>query len=190
MEALGAGANDSIMPLLNTGVVIGFGMVVTQTEGFALFAHSVMTLDLPPLVSVAASISGISGDAGSASGGLDSLPHNVAVIAMLTNMGLKHAEVYRDIFVVTVLIPLLAALVAIALAIYWIFKARLTMKLVAGLFLMLLLVACAGDSGNEEREHLLKSHERVLDRAKDVRSKAEAAMEAQRRQIEEGNSNG
>ncbi len=148
MTAAGSGANDAIMPLLNTAAVIGFGGVVTQTEGFATFAQAVMGLNLPPLVSAAASISVVSGIVGSASGGLqifmqtfaetylamgvdrealhrvaaiasgglDSLPHSGAVIAMLTIMGLKHAEAYRDIFVVTVVVPLIATLAAIGLA--------------------------------------------------------------------------
>jgi len=51
-----------------------------------------------------------------ASGGLDSLPHSGAVIAMLTIMGLKHREAYRDVFVVTVLIPILATVAAIGAA--------------------------------------------------------------------------
>jgi H+/gluconate symporter-like permease len=145
LEAVGAGANDSIVPLLNTAAVIGFGGVVTQTPGFATFAQAVMGLDLPPLVSVALSINVVSGIVGSASGGLqifmqtfaetyiamgieprllhrvatvasgglDSLPHSGAVIAMLTIMGLKHREAYRDIFVVTVLIPIAATVAVI-----------------------------------------------------------------------------
>jgi len=149
IEALGAGANDSVMPLLNTAAVIGFGGVVTQTDGFATFAQSLIGLDLPPLVSVALSINLISGIVGSASGGLqifmqtfaetylamgidpqilhrvatvasgglDSLPHSGAVIAMLTIMGLKHREAYRDIFVVTVLIPILATVVVISVGV-------------------------------------------------------------------------
>jgi H+/gluconate symporter-like permease len=148
MEALGSGANDSIMPLLNTAAVIGFGGVVTQTAGFGAFAQGVMGLDLPPLLSIAASVSVVSGIVGSASGGLqifmqtfaeaylamgvapetlhrvatiasgglDSLPHSGAVIAMLTIMGLKHREAYRDVFVVTVVIPVIATLAVIGLA--------------------------------------------------------------------------
>ncbi|NBB93533.1 MAG: GntP family permease [Gammaproteobacteria bacterium] len=148
LEALGSGANDSIMPLLNTAAVIGFGGVVAQTEGFATFAEAVISLDLPPLVSVALSVNVVSGIVGSASGGLqifmqtfaesylamgidpqvlhrvatvasgglDSLPHSGAVIAMLTIMGLRHREAYRDIFVVTVAIPVLATVAVIAVA--------------------------------------------------------------------------
>lgn len=148
MESMGAGANDAIMPLLNTAAVIGFGSVVTQTEGFSAFAQWVLDLPLPPLLSVFASVSVVSAIVGSGSGGLqifmqtfaenylamgvapeelhriatlgsggiDSLPHCGAVIAMLTIMGLKHKEAYKDIFVVTVAIPVLATLVAIGMA--------------------------------------------------------------------------
>lgn len=51
-----------------------------------------------------------------AAGGLDSLPHSGAVIALLTLMGLTHKEAYKDIFVVTVVIPMIAALVAVLAA--------------------------------------------------------------------------
>lgn len=47
-----------------------------------------------------------------ASGGLDALPHNGAVITMLTICGLTHKESYLDIFVVCVAVPL-AALAAV-----------------------------------------------------------------------------
>ncbi len=149
MASLGSGADDAIMPLLNTAAVIGFGGVVTQTAGFGAFAQWVLELPLPPLLSVFASVSVVSAIVGSGSGGLqifmqtfaenylnlgvepevlhriatlgagglDSLPHCGAVIAMLTIMGLKHREAYKDIFVVTVAIPVVATLVAIALAV-------------------------------------------------------------------------
>ncbi|MDM8349927.1 GntP family permease [Pseudomonas sp. sp1636] len=147
LALLGQGADDAIMPLLNTAAVIGFGGVVTQTSGFAQFAQWVLTLDLPPLLSIFASVSVVSGIVGSSSGGLqifmqtlapkylemgvepevlhriaaiasggfDSLPHCGAVIAMLMIMGLTHKQAYRDIFVVTVLIPVIAVLGCIAL---------------------------------------------------------------------------
>jgi H+/gluconate symporter-like permease len=43
-----------------------------------------------------------------ASGGLDSLPHNGAVISLLVICQLTHRESYLDIFVVSVLVPLVA----------------------------------------------------------------------------------
>jgi len=54
-----------------------------------------------------------------ASGGFDSLPHSGAVVAMLTIMGLSHKEAYKDIAVVTVLIPVFSALILVAVASVW-----------------------------------------------------------------------
>jgi len=145
LSILGQGADDAIMPLLNTAAVIGFGGVVTHTEGFSQFAHWVLAVDLPPLLSIFLSVSVVSGIVGSSSGGLqifmqtlapkyleagvepevlhrianiaagglDSLPHCGAVIAMLMIMGLTHKQAYKDIFVVTVLVPVVAVLVCI-----------------------------------------------------------------------------
>lgn len=144
----GQGADDALLPLINTAAVIGFGGVVIQTGGFHAFASWLLELPLPPLVSVFLSANLISGITASASGGLqifmsslapayldagvspeilhrianlaagglDSLPHSGAVIALFTLMGLTHKEAYRDIFVVTVLVPLIAALFVVGLA--------------------------------------------------------------------------
>jgi H+/gluconate symporter-like permease len=51
-----------------------------------------------------------------ASGGFDSLPHCGAVVAMLTITGLTHKEAYRDIGMITVVIPVLATLCVMGLA--------------------------------------------------------------------------
>ena len=50
-----------------------------------------------------------------ATGGLDALPHNGAVITLLTICGLTHREAYLDIAVVAVLIPVLALVVLVTL---------------------------------------------------------------------------
>ncbi|RUO24483.1 citrate transporter [Aliidiomarina minuta] len=150
-KTLGQGADDSVMPLLNTAAVIGFGGVVIQTAGFHQFAEWLLSLNMPPLLSVYVSANLISGVTASASGGLqifmsslapayleagvsaevlhrvsnlaagglDALPHSGAVIALLTLMGLTHKEAYKDIFVVSVLVPLVAGLVAIAALAVW-----------------------------------------------------------------------
>lgn len=136
------------MPLMATSAVIGFGGVVAATSGFAAFAEGVTQSGLPPLLSLSAAVSVVSGLTGSASGGLqifmatmadtylamgidpgefhrilvmasggiDSLPHCGAVIAMLTITGLTHKQAYKDVAVVTVLIPVVATLAAIGLA--------------------------------------------------------------------------
>ena len=146
-QVFGQGAEDSVMPLLNTAAVIGFGGVVTQTAGFGEFAQWILGVNMPPLLSVFASISTLSAIVGSssgglqifmqtlapsylemgiqpeilhriaaiASGGLDSLPHCGAVIATFMIMGLTHREAYKDMFMVTVAVPVTACLLSIAL---------------------------------------------------------------------------
>ena len=49
-----------------------------------------------------------------ASGGMDTLPHNGAVITLLAVCGLTHRQSYKDIFAITC-IKTLAAFFAIAL---------------------------------------------------------------------------
>lgn len=148
LQVLGAGMQDSILPLMATGAVIGFGGVVVNTQGFSTFAQAVVGLDLPPLLSLAAAVSVVAGITGSAaggiqifmqtlsetylsmgiepaelhriavmaSGGFDSLPHCGAIIAMLMITGLTHKQAYKDVGVVTVVIPVIATLVAIGVA--------------------------------------------------------------------------
>lgn len=150
-KALGQGADDAVLPLINTAAVIGFGGVVIQTAGFHQFAEWLLGLNMPAVLSAFVSANLISGVTASASGGLqifmsslapayleagvspevlhrisnlasgglDSLPHSGAVIALLTLMGLTHKEAYRDIFVVSVVIPIFAGLAAIALLAVW-----------------------------------------------------------------------
>lgn len=49
------------------------------------------------------------------SGGFDTLPHNGAVITLLTICGLTHRESYKDIFMVAVAIPVVATMAVIIL---------------------------------------------------------------------------
>ena len=52
-----------------------------------------------------------------ACGGLDTLPHNGAVITTLAICGLTHKESYKDIFVTSVLIPIaVTAIIVIAVS--------------------------------------------------------------------------
>lgn len=70
LSTWGQGTHESIMPLISTAAVIGFGGVVTQTQGFQAFANLVTESSLPPLLSMFTSISVVSAITGSASGGL------------------------------------------------------------------------------------------------------------------------
>ncbi|MXO91669.1 GntP family permease [Pontixanthobacter aquaemixtae] len=148
VRLMGNGVQDSIIPLLATSAVIGFGGVVAQTGGFAAFTQAIVGADMPPLVSMFAATSTISGITGSSSGGLqifmatfadsylamgvspeeihrlaamasggfDSLPHCGAVIVLLQICQLTHRQAYKDIGVVTVIVPVIATLLTLALA--------------------------------------------------------------------------
>lgn len=146
LQIMGHGAQDSIMPLINTAAVIGFGGIVTHTSGFMQFTSVMLNSDLPPLLSAFMSVSLVSAITGSAtgglqifmqtmapayidmgldtqilhrittmaSGGLDSLPHSGTVIATLTITGLTHKQAYKEIGVITVVIPVIVTLALIA----------------------------------------------------------------------------
>ncbi|RKS08121.1 GntP family permease [Nocardiopsis sp. Huas11] len=54
-----------------------------------------------------------------ASTGLDSLPHNGAIITLLLVCGLSHRESYQDIGVVTVVVPIIGVAVTVALGLFF-----------------------------------------------------------------------
>ena len=56
-----------------------------------------------------------------ASGGLDLLPHNGAVITVLVVTGMTHKESYKDIFIGAIIVPLIAIIAVIALAAFGIY---------------------------------------------------------------------
>lgn len=70
LETLHEGAQNSIIALLNTAVVVGFGGVVQMSVGFQTIVDWAMSLRANPLISGTASVVVISAACGSASGGL------------------------------------------------------------------------------------------------------------------------
>tara|TARA_R100000935_G_scaffold41175_1_gene62793 strand:- start:2605 stop:3963 length:1359 start_codon:yes stop_codon:yes gene_type:complete len=148
LTLLGRGTQDAMSPLMATAAVIGFGGVVVVTAGFSAFASAIVEADIPPLLSMFAGVSIVSGITGSSSGGLqifmakmadsylalgispeelhrlsamasggfDSLPHCGAIIAMLTITQLTHKEAYKDVGIITVVVPMLATLCCIGIA--------------------------------------------------------------------------
>ena len=102
-------------PLLNEAVSVS---VLAGITGSASGGMSIALAALSDTFIAAAQGSGIPMEvlhrvASMASGGMDTLPHNGAVITLLAVTGLTHRESYRDIFVVSVLIATSAVLVAI-----------------------------------------------------------------------------
>jgi len=93
VAVLGQGADDAIMPLLNTAAVIGFGGVVTQAAGFNQFAQWVLAVELPPLLSIFVSVSVVSGIVGSSSGGLQTFVQTLAPKYLDTRVELKSCTV-------------------------------------------------------------------------------------------------
>lgn len=151
-DTLEQGTSASLMPLMSTASLVGYGAVVASLPGFALVRDAVMGIAPgQPLISVSIAVNLLAGITGSASGGmsialealgpqwlasaqaigmspdllhrvvtiatgvLDTLPHNGAVVTLLSICGLTHKQAYRDIFIVAMLFPMCALIVAIAL---------------------------------------------------------------------------
>jgi len=145
LKVLNDGCGNSIMALINTAAIVGFGFVVQNVAAFQSFVKFALGLPFHPLASAAVAVNVLAGITGSASGGLtifmktmgpaylemgvnpealhriaalasgglDSLPHSGAVITVLMVMGLTHREGYKDLAAVTLVIPILAVIVAV-----------------------------------------------------------------------------
>ncbi|MBS3938407.1 MAG: GntP family permease [Peptococcaceae bacterium] len=147
-----AGANGSIIAIINTSAAVGFGAVVRAVPAFKQLTDFVMGIEGNPLISPAVAVNILAGATGSASGGLgialtalgkewmaiaqatgidpqvfhritslssgglDTLPHNGAVLTLLAVTGLTHKDSYIDIAVVSLVNPVIATIVVIALA--------------------------------------------------------------------------
>ncbi|MEO9461340.1 MAG: GntP family permease [Marinomonas sp.] len=93
LAAISEGVQDSIMPLMATSTVIGFGGVVAKTGGFQTFTDAVANTGLPPLLSMAGAISVVSGVTGSSSGGLQIFMATMA--DKYIAMGIDPEELHR-----------------------------------------------------------------------------------------------
>lgn len=152
MAALGQGAQDSLMPLMNTASLVGFGAVMAALPAFDVIRRAIEDMPGGAAESLAVAASVLAGITGSASGGmsialdalgadylqraqaegldpallhrvtalatggLDALPHNGAVITLLTIGGLTHRQAYGPVFLVAVAVPVLALVVVLGLA--------------------------------------------------------------------------
>jgi H+/gluconate symporter-like permease len=137
-HTLDAGATAAVLPIFNTASQVGYGAVIASLAGFVLIRDAVLGIAPGnPLISLSVAVNLLAGITGSASGGmsialqalgsaagispellhrvtaiatggLDALPHNGAVITLLAICKLTHRSAYLDILVVAVLVPLLA----------------------------------------------------------------------------------
>jgi H+/gluconate symporter-like permease len=69
-KSLDAGANASVLPVLNTASLVGFGAVVAALPAFAVVRDGFLAIPGGPLVSIAVAANVMGGITGSASGGL------------------------------------------------------------------------------------------------------------------------
>lgn len=68
---LNEGCKSSLLPLLNTAALVGFGTVVSKSPAFQSFVDFALSLELSPYVSAAVAVNIVAGVTGSAAGGLE-----------------------------------------------------------------------------------------------------------------------
>ncbi len=107
---LGVSANPLLSEVLSINVLCGMTGSASGGLGAALeaLADTYMRSGIDPEV--------LHRVAAVASGGLDSLPYNGAVVTVLALCGMNHKESYKDMFVVSVVIPIIAVLALVVLA--------------------------------------------------------------------------
>ena len=111
---LGIGGDN---PLISLAVAVN---VLAGMTGSASGGMSIALDNLGEIYVTMAQSAGVSLDlmhrvTSVATGGLDSLPHNGAVITLLAITGLTHREAYKDIFMVAVVFPIVALVLLILL---------------------------------------------------------------------------
>jgi H+/gluconate symporter-like permease len=96
-KTLDAGANASVLPVLNTASLVGFGAVVAALPAFAVVRDGFLAVPGGPLVSIAVAANVMGGITGSASGGLaialNSLGDTYAQLA--SSMGIHPELMHR-----------------------------------------------------------------------------------------------
>ena len=111
---LGIGADN---PLISLAVAVNVlaGMTGSASGGMSIALDTLGTTYVALAKDAGISLDLMHRVTSVATGGLDSLPHNGAVITLLAITGLGHREAYKDIFVVAVLIPIAALILLIVL---------------------------------------------------------------------------
>ena len=108
--ALGTSSNALLSEVLSINILCGMTASASGGLGAALeaLADTYLASGIAPQV--------LHRVAAVAAGGLDSLPYNGATITVLALVSMTHKESYLDMFVVSVVIPLIAAFALAALA--------------------------------------------------------------------------
>ena len=70
IKVFNKGAGDSVVAILNTAIVVGFGGVVQNTDAFGNLVEALKSLSMNPLIFVMITVAICAGVCGSASGGM------------------------------------------------------------------------------------------------------------------------
>lgn len=109
----GISSNPIISEALSVNLICGLTASASGGLGISLDALSPTYLQMSHALNISPEI--LHRIASLSSGGLDTLPHNGAVITTLAICGLTHKESYKDIFVTSVVIPILTTTIVVIL---------------------------------------------------------------------------
>lgn len=109
----GISSNPIISEALSVNLICGLTASASGGLGISLDALAPTYLQMSQALNISPEI--LHRIASLSSGGLDTLPHNGAVITTLAICGLTHKESYKDIFVTSVVIPILTTAIVVIL---------------------------------------------------------------------------
>ena len=109
----GISSNPIISEALSVNLICGLTASASGGLGISLDALAPTYLHMSQALNISPEI--LHRIASLSSGGLDTLPHNGAVITTLAICGLTHKESYKDIFVTSVVIPIFVTAIIVIL---------------------------------------------------------------------------
>lgn len=109
----GISSNPIISEALSVNLICGLTASASGGLGISLDALAPTYLQMSQDLNISPEI--LHRIASLSSGGLDTLPHNGAVITTLAICGLTHKESYKDIFITSVVIPILTTAIVVIL---------------------------------------------------------------------------
>ena len=104
-------ANPIISEAISVNIICGLTASASGGLGISLSALAPTFIEMSQSFSISPEI--LHRIAALSSGGLDTLPHNGAVITTLAICGLTHKESYKDIFMTSVVIPILTTIIIV-----------------------------------------------------------------------------
>ncbi len=112
-------SNPIISEALSVNLICGLGLTASASGGLTITLDALAPTYLQMAHALNISPQILHRIASLACGGLDTLPHNGAVITTLAICGLTHKQSYKDIFVTSVLIPIVVtSIIVISVSIF------------------------------------------------------------------------